>query len=283
MVSGRLFTHPALARRRFSEIAHRRDDELDLTEASLIIALEEYPELDLDRYVGQLDRWSTTVRERLEGSRDAERMLAAINQLLFEEEGFSGEGSDYFEPRDTFLNEVLDRHSGQPIALSIVFLEVSRRVGLPASAVSLPGKFLVRASGPWGDLLIDPDDAGRTLTTAECQQLLDQLFGGAVRFREHHLRSYSNREVLARLLSQLKSGYLSRRDLSRAASTVERILMLDDDDAFELRDRGILAIQMHQYSDAIVALERYIGLMPQAEDVGRIREEIAWLRAWMEN
>lgn len=282
MQSGRLFTHPALARQRFHQMVQREDSTLDLTEASLVIALEEYPSLDVEFYVDQVGQWSELVRQRLEGSADPERLLSEVNRVLFEEEGFCGEEPLQFDPRSTFLNDVLDRHAGVPIALSIVYIELSRRLGLEASGVSLPGRFLVKIRGPWGELLIDPFDAGSVLTAAECQAILDQSYGGGVRLREHHLRSCSNKQVLARVLSHLKSGFLARHDLPRASSSVERLLMLDEDDPYEVRDRGVMAIQLHRYEDGIASLERYIQLMPHAEDVSRVREEIGWLRAWID-
>ena len=282
-MDGRLYTHPTLARQRFSRIVQEDDARLDLMEASLVIALEEYPSVDVAQYLAQVDRWCESVRQRVEGANDLERLLSEINRLLFLEEGFCGEEPAHFDPRLTFLNHVLDLHAGVPIALSIVYIEISRRLGLSASGVSLPGRFLVKVKGPWGELLVDPYDGGSVLTTAECQRILDQVYGGGVQLREHHLRSCSNKDVLARVLSQLKSGFLARHDLHRAAASADRLLLLDEDDPFELRDRGIMAIQLHQYRDGIATLERYIRNNPHGEDVGRLREEIAWLRAWIDS
>lgn len=282
MDSGRVFTHPAAARGRFRELMQLPDRDLDLGEASLVIALEEYPRISVDDYLERMDQWGEAVRERVEGSRDAERLIAAVTHLLFEEEGFHGEGDDYYDPRKSFLNEVLDRHEGLPLALSILFIEVSRRAGLAAAGVSLPGRFLVRVSGPWGELLIDPFDAGRVLTAAECQQIMDQVFGGAVRLREHHLRSQSNREILGRALAHLKATHLSRHNLQGAIAAIERLLILDENDPYELRDLGMLAMQLHRYQEAIPVLERYLALEPGAGDRPSIEGQIAWIRAWLE-
>jgi regulator of sirC expression with transglutaminase-like and TPR domain len=282
MHDGRVFTHPALARQRFCEIAQRPEPLLDLVEGSLVIALEENPRLDIDRYQHRVHDWSEAVRQRLEGSRDIERIVESINTLLFAEEGFHGEDDDYYDPRSAMLNEALDRHAGLPIALSILYIEMSRRVGIEATGVSLPGRFLVKFSGEFGQIVVDPFDGGRVLSTIELQTILDGMYGGGVRLREHHLRSFSRREILARELAQLKAAYLARHDLQRAAASVDRLLILDERDAFETRDRATLAMQMHAYSQAIECFERYLELMPQAEDCLRVREQIAWLRAWME-
>lgn len=281
-MQARFFTHPAAARQRFLELTQRPEPFLDLVEASLVIALEEYPALDIDGYLRRVDGWSDAIRERVEGSRDIERIVEEINRLLFEEEGFHGEAENYYDPRNTFLNEVLDRHAGLPLALSIVYLEISRRLGIDMSGVALPGRFLVKVCGTWGTIFIDPFDEGRVLTTAECQKIMDEVYGGGVRLREHHLRSSSRREIVGRVLSHLKSIYLSSNDLSRAIGSVDRLLMLDGKDSFELRDRGLVSMQLHRYDEAIEFLERYLVATPHADDRSRIREQIEYLKAWME-
>ncbi len=282
MQEARVLTHPAFARRRFREIAGLPEPALDLVEASLVIALEDEPSLDIDRYLQQVREWSDVIRERLEGSRDVERIVESINRLLFEEEGFHGEDEDYYDPRSALLNATLDRHAGLPIALSILYIEISRRVGVEAAGVSLPGRFLVKFSGPFGLIVVDPFDGGRVLSTIELQKLLDDVYGGGVRLREHHLRSFGSKDILARELSQLKAAYLAHHDLAHAAASIDRLLILDQNDPYELHDRASLAVRMHEYRQAIETFERYLALMPHAEDVARVREQITWLRAWLE-
>jgi regulator of sirC expression with transglutaminase-like and TPR domain len=282
MQAGRVLTHPALARRRFQEIASRPDPLLDLVEASLVIALEESPALDVEHHLIEVRRWSEAVRGRLEGSRDVERIVETINHLLFDEEGFRGENDDYYDPRSALLSEALERHAGLPMTLSILYLELSRRVGMEAAGVALPGRFLVKFTGPFGAIVVDPFDGGRVLTTVELQKILDAMYGGGVQLREHHLRSFSPREILARELAQLKAAYLAQHDLPRAAASIDRLLILDDRDAYEVRDRAALAMQMHGYAMAIELFERYLTLAPSAEDRWRVREQIAYLRAWLE-
>ncbi|HEX8251525.1 MAG TPA: tetratricopeptide repeat protein [Thermoanaerobaculia bacterium] len=282
MQPGRLLTHPALARRRFQEIAGRPDALLDLVEGSLVIALEENPSIDLDHYLDEVHTWSEAVRERLEGSRDVERIVETINRLMFDEEGFHGENDDYYDPRSALLNEALERHAGLPIALSVLYLELSRRVGVEASGVALPGRFLVKFTGPFGAIVVDPFDGGRVLSTVELQKILDGMYGGGVQLREHHLRSFSPKEILARELAQLKAAYLAQHDLPRAAASIDRLLILDERDAYEVRDRATLAMQMHGYAQAIELFQRYLALMPSAEDCSRVREQIAYLRAWLD-
>lgn len=282
MQSGRLLTHPALARRRFRELASMPEGMVDLVEASLVIAQEDQPGLAIDPYLARVTEWSGAVRERIDGSRDVDRVVESINRVLFEEEGFHGEDEDYYDPRSALVNEMLDKHAGIPITLSILYIEISRRVGMEVTGVSLPGRFLVKFSGEFGQIVVDPFDGGRVLTTIEIQKLLDSVYGGGVKLREHHLRSYTTREILARELAHLKSAYLARHDLTRAAASADRLLILDANDAYEVRDRGAIAMQLHAYGQAIESFERYLSLVPFAEDHSRIREQIAYLRAWLE-
>ena len=282
MDRGRVLTHPALARRRFVEIAERPEPLLDLVEASLVIALEENPAVDIARHLDNVAAWSECVRGRLEGSREIERIVQTINAVLFDEEGFHGEDEDYFDPRSALLSEALERHAGLPIALSVLYIELSRRVGIEATGVALPGRFLVKFSGPFGTIVVDPFDGGRVLTTLELQKILDATYGGGVRLREHHLRSFGPKEILARELAQLKAAYLAQHDLPRAAASIDRLLILDDRDAYEVKDRAALAMQMHAYRQAIELFERYLSLMPSADDRSRVREQIGYLRAWLD-
>ena len=282
MQAGRVLMHPALARQRFAEVAARPEPLVDLVEASLLIALEDYPRLDIGRYLDQVESWSGAVHDRLEGAQDIERIVETINQILFAEEGFRGENDDYYDPKSALLNEVLDRHAGLPITLSILYIEISRRVGMDVTGVSLPGRLLVKFSGAFGAIVVDPFDGGRVLSTIELQTILDGMYGGGVRLREHHLRSFSRREILARELAQLKAAYLAQRDLQRAAASVDRLLILDGRDPFEIRDRAAIAVQMHAYAQAIEFFERYLELAPNADDRARIHEQIAYIRAWLD-
>ena len=281
-MQAKVLIHPAVARQRFREIAGLPEPSVDLVEASLVIAAEDHPGVDVEHYMHEVGGWSEAVRARLAGSADVEKVVDTINHVLFEEEGFRGEDDDYYDPRSALVSELLDRHSGLPIALSILYLELTRRAGVEAAGVSLPGRFLVKFSGWFGEVIVDPFDGGRILTPAELQKILDGMYGGGVRLREHHLRSFSRREVLARELAQLKAAYLAQHDITRAAASVDRLLILDERDPYEVRDRAALAMQMHAYAFAVECLERYLSLMPHADDRDRVREQIAYLRAWMD-
>jgi regulator of sirC expression with transglutaminase-like and TPR domain len=281
-MQARVLIHPAVARQRFREIAALPEPQVDLVEASLLIAAEDHPGVDIDRHLHEVQAWSEAVASRLHGSHDVERVVEAINRQLFEEEGFHGEDDDYYDPRSALVNEMLERHAGLPITLSILYLELTRRLGAQATGIALPGRFLVKFTGYFGEVIVDPFDGGRVLTPVELQKLLDQVYGGGVRLREHHLRSFSRREILARELAQLKAAYLAQHDIARAAASVDRLLILDERDGYEVRDRAALAMQMHTYALAIDCLERYLELMPHADDRKVVRDQIAYLRAWIE-
>lgn len=280
MREGRVLTHPAVARRRFQELVERRDEEIGLSETSLVIALEEYPGLDVGGYLKQIEVWAEAVRERARRG-EAEAVLEELNRLLYEEEGFRGESDDYYDPRSAFLNEVLDRHAGLPLALSIVYIELSRRAGLQATGVAIAGRVLVRVRGPLGDLLLDPWEQGRVLSLPEVQALLDQVYGGGIRLREELLRGCENRDIVAKVLAHLKAVYLAHSNVEGAISAIDRLLLLDSRDSYEVRDRGLLAMQIHQYEEAIEYLTRYLESSPHADDARQIRENVAYLRQWL--
>jgi regulator of sirC expression with transglutaminase-like and TPR domain len=280
--AGRILTHPAVARRRFEEIAARPEASLDLVEASLVIELEENPALDVEPHLTAVREWSDAVQQRLEGSRDVARAIDTINRLLFDEEGFHGEHDDYYDPHSALLSNALERHAGLPMTLSVLYIELSRRAGVDAAGVAFPGRFLVKLTGSFGEMVVDPFDGGRVLSTVELQKILDGVYGGGVQLREHHLRAFTPRQILCRELAQLKAAYLAQHDLTRAAASMDRLLILDDRDAYEVRDRATLAMQLHAYAQAIGLFERYLTLMPSAEDRSRIREQVAYLRAWLD-
>jgi regulator of sirC expression with transglutaminase-like and TPR domain len=282
MPQGRLYTHPSMARRRFRELLQQPDAAISVCEASLVIAQESYPRIDVNAYLSQLDQWSDHIRSRVGRSANAEVLIEEINRLLYDVEGFHGESDDYYDPRNALLNEVLDRHAGLPLTLSIVYLDLARRLGLPTSGVSLPGRFLVKVSGIFGEILIDPYDEGRVLSTIECQRIMDQVYGGGVRLREQHLRSISNRDILVRLLAHLKSAFLNQHDLESAIKTIDRLLIIDERDAEELRARAALALQLHRYDEAIEHLERYLAFASSADDTRQVKEQLYYLRAWLE-
>ncbi|MBW3553622.1 MAG: tetratricopeptide repeat protein [Gemmatimonadetes bacterium] len=261
-------------RDRLAEMASGPESGIDLAAAALLIAADEYPQLPLGPYLRRIELLADRVGDRLSGETAPPIVLQELCRVLFREEGFRGNADAYYDPRNSFLNDVLDRRLGIPITLGIVMLEVGWRVGLPLSGINFPGHFLVRYDGEVARLLIDPFDGGRVRWEDEGQELLDRVYGGMVRMREEFLRPAARTDILARVLTNLKGIYLNARDDRRALSTVDRILLFRPGAAVELRDRGLLLARTGRADEAVVDLERYLDHAPAAPDAQRVRSLI---------
>ncbi len=266
------------ARRRFAAIAARPDVEINLAEAALVIAQEEYPDLDITAYQHLLEQFGDGARCRVGAAAISARgglgprgVVDALNRYLYEECGFHGNREAYYDPRNSFLNEVLDRRTGIPITLALVYIEVGRQVGLPLVGIGFPGHFLVGCDAPGERLLIDPFDGGRLLTDADCAAILSRLHGRRVPLARHHLAPIGPRLFLVRMLANLKGIYLEREDCARALAAVDRILALVPDSADERRDRGLLHLKLQAFSLAAADLDAYLVARPNAPD----REQVS--------
>jgi regulator of sirC expression with transglutaminase-like and TPR domain len=259
------------ARSRFAAEAGRPEQELNLAAASLHIAAEEYPQLSPEPYLRRLDELAERVRDRVWDATPPVVVLDDVSRVLFEEEGFRGNRTEYYDPRNSFLNDVLDRRLGIPITLCIIYLEVGWRLGIPLHGVNFPGHFLVRYDGEAVKLLVDPFQSGAVRFEDEAQGLLDHVYGGSVRMQPDYLRVADRKDILVRLLSNLKGVYLNRRDDVRALAAIERILLVRPDAADEERDRGIVLTRLGREADAAAALLRYLELTPDAPDEARVR------------
>jgi regulator of sirC expression with transglutaminase-like and TPR domain len=263
--------------RRFREIAARPDPEVDLAEAALLIAAEEYPELDVGRYLARLDELGGALRHRAPDA--GAEAVPALNRLLFEEEGFRGNTEDYYDPRNSFLNDVLDRRTGIPISLSTVYLEVARRGGLALEGVGLPGHFVVRVSSAAAPLLVDPFRGGAMLTLEDCQRRLDRIYSGRLRLQPDMLAPCGRKAILARMLRNLKGIYVKAGDFARALRAVQMLLSLDPGNADELRDRGLLFGALDCYAAAAADLEGYLAQRPRSAEAAQLAARVAELRA----
>lgn len=258
-------------RSQFAEAVQQPDDRIDLARAALLVAAEEYPQLAPDPYLRRLDELAERVRDRLADESAPLVLLQEVGRILFEEEGFRGNRSDYYDPRNSFLNDVIDRRLGIPLTLSIIYLETGWRLGLPLHGVNFPGHFLVRYPGEAMRLLIDPFQSGLVRFEDEAQDLLDHVYGGSVRMQEDFLRVADRRDIIVRLLTNLKGNYLNRRDDVRALSALERILIVRPESADDERDRGIVLTRLGREAEAAAALQRYLELVPDAPDSVRVK------------
>jgi regulator of sirC expression with transglutaminase-like and TPR domain len=262
----------AEVRAMFASEAAKPDAEMSLARASLLVGAEEEPRAcDVGRCLARLDEMGEEARARiLRGGPKVE----ALNRYLFDEQRFEGNESDYYDPRNSMLHRVLERRTGIPITLSIIYIEVGRRAGLSVEGVGLPGHFIVRATeGGGASLLVDPFN--RKLTDEEeCQKRLDLIYDGRIELSDEHLRAVGARSILSRALGNLKAVYAQAQLFHRTLSAVERILLLNPHDLEERRDRGILLAQLGRLPEAIAETQTYLNLAPDAPDAESVQEQL---------
>lgn len=266
------------ARQEFSRAIKRPDREVDLARAALLVAREEYPQLPVERYLARLEGLAEEVKDRLDEENAPVVVLRELIDVLYERRGFQGNREAYYDPRNSFLNDVLDRGLGIPLTLGIVILEVGWRLDLPLEGVTFPNHFLVRFRGEGTSLLIDPFDAGELRFEDEAQELLDRVFGGMVRVQDSFLEAATRKEMLARLLRNLKSIYMNVRDDRRALAAVERILLVQPHAPMELRDRGRILARMGRTDEAVRQLQTYLDHAPRAADAERVKNLLGKLK-----
>jgi regulator of sirC expression with transglutaminase-like and TPR domain len=258
------------ARKHFASLVSR--PAIPLAEAALALASEEYPGLDVHAYLRQIDALAERVGRRLPESRPPLAVLMAMKVVLFEEERFRGNEKEYYDPRNSFLNEVLDRRLGIPITLCILYLEVAARNGLQLQGVGFPGHFLVKcpvSGGLPGDLFIDPFNGGDILAADECVA----RFRGALHGREfdpRFLEAVNPPQILARMLHNLKKIYVEAGDDVRALWVIDRLLILAPGNLEERRDRGLLSARLGGTAAAVKDLSDYLEGAPQASDAGEV-------------
>jgi regulator of sirC expression with transglutaminase-like and TPR domain len=254
-----------------------------LARAALVIARIEYPRLDPDPYLRRLDAMGEAARLRIEqevhrsGSASTLTCIKAVNAYLFEELAFVGNRSHYEDPRNSCLNEVLERRTGIPITLSVVYLEVARRAGVPVDGVNFPGHFLVRcpeaASRGSSGLIIDPFHGGALLSEQDCRLLLQQHVGSEVAFDTSLLLPATRPQILVRMLLNLKRTYVHMRSFPQARAVTELLLTITPSALSELRDRGLLAYHLNDVTGALRDLQTYLKLASMSEMDKETREE----------
>jgi regulator of sirC expression with transglutaminase-like and TPR domain len=267
----------AAARARLTEFLNRRGP-LEMVEAALFVAAEEYPELDVDLELERVRQIALEGARRVGGLSNPFARLDGLSVWLFEELGFRGDRDDYDDPRNSFLNQVLARRVGIPLTLSILFIEVARAAGFAARGVALPGHFVARVERDGRSILVDPFHRGQVITVEDCRSLVSRSTGRPWLFQPALLAGTTERAMLARLLLNLKHVYLTAGDYTRALWTVERLLLLAPDDSGEIRDRGLLRAHLGRPVAAIADLERYLALAPGAPDLRSVEDRLVRLR-----
>lgn len=267
------------ARSQFLQMIARPDDRLDLPVAALLIAKEEYPELDVPACLSRLDRLAQGVRACLPGPTDSPFVvIEALNTHLFEQEKFRGNEEDYFDPRNSFLNDVLDRRLGIPITLSIIYVEVAARIGFRLHGIGFPGHFLVKYEGEGREILVDPFHRGAILLPEDCRARLREAYGDEVPMARGFFRPVGPRQILFRMLSNLRHVYTRNGDFPRALAVLERLVALTPHDVRLRRDRGLVHLKLEHYGRAIEDLQEYVARQPEADDADVARRHILDIR-----
>jgi regulator of sirC expression with transglutaminase-like and TPR domain len=268
----------AAARERLAAWVLKRPPRWPLAEAALLLSVDDYAGLDFAPYLEYLEQLAGRVRQRLAGSDPpAAAGIAALTETIFHEEGFRGNTDDYYDPRNSHLNEVIDRRIGLPITLSVVVIEVARRSGLPVSGIGFPMHFMVRYEEEPEAHILDPFQQGRELSREE---LLHQW--AATReapWDPEALDTLPDDRILVRILNNMKMVYARRRDYGRTIAAVEKLLLLEPSQPAHHRDLGYLQAANRAMGSAIASLETYLKLAPKADDTGQVRQHLRAIAA----
>lgn len=256
------------------------EEEIDLVRAAGSLARLEYPRLNLDPYVDRLERFAQIIAGRIAPGAAPEEAVEEVNRYLFDQLGFHGNRHDYYDPRNSFLNEVMDRRTGIPITLSVVYIEVARRLALPIYGVGLPSHFVLKYDDRVRVFFIDPFHGGRILDRASCRETVEEIQGREVELLDTHFAAVGKREIVLRICNNLRAIYLAARQHRKALAVVEAALALAPDSPEELKQRAWLHHELGKRAEAVRDLEAYLAAVPCAEDRDRVRR---WIEAIRKN
>ena len=264
----------------FCAAVQRPAAEIDLVNAALLFARDAYPALDPAAYLKQLDGWAENIRSDVAHADDP---ITILNQFVFDELHFEGNRQFYGDPRNSYLNEVIDRRLGLPITLSVLYAEIARRAGLQVEGVGLPGHFIVRHLDRESVRYFDPFNQGKQLSLEDCRNLVIGLSSGALDFRPEMVEPADACQILTRMLTNLKNAYVQQQQFAQAIPVVERLLDLAPDDPVQLRDLGLLNYQLNQFGPALQALNHYVSIVgaqpddPVQQVIANVHTQIARL------
>ncbi len=249
----------------------RGDERVDLARVNLEIARDAYPDLDPGPILARVDALADRVRDRCSPDGGPRYVIGQINWVLFVEEGVRGNVEDYYDPRNSYLNDVLDRKLGLPIALAVLYAHVAGRVGLELGCVNVPMHFLLRVMGGDELIFVDPFHEGRTLDLPGSERFLSGLAGRPVRVGPEDCVPCDPSVTVARTLRNLKAVYLEQRDFASALPVARRLAALRGDDPAEQRDWGMICLHADRPGEALGPLRRYVESVPDAEDTEAVR------------
>jgi regulator of sirC expression with transglutaminase-like and TPR domain len=259
------------------QLAVEEDAPLDLAELAFSLARDEYLDLDVDAYLSELNGMAHEAAAYLRGSLDAQ--VHGLCRYLFHEMGFRGNLQDYYDPRNSYLNEVMDRRTGIPLTLSVVAMAIGQRAGLAIVGVGLPGHFIAKAVADGKEVLFDPFHGGRQLTPVDCQNLVQQSTGTQFDLLPEHLTATTLKALIVRMMSNLKTVYLSQPDFERAARVIEHLRRLSPDDLLQRRDLGVSLARAGRPGRAIDHLAAYLKAAPDGPDTPAVRKLLGQVRA----
>ena len=263
---------PDSFRQLFIQEINSPGDEIDLQRAALLIAGEEYPGLDVNGYLNSLDDMAQQVKTTVGQSEDLEELARSLNRYLFDEMGFSGNAEDYYNPQNSLLNRVIDTRVGIPITLSVLYLGVATRLGLHCKGVGMPGHFLVSIQDI--DLYMDPFHSGQLLSAGDCRRLAEQLFGQRVQWDDSFLAPATSRQILERMLNNLRLIYFQLRDWARLAPVIERMLLIDPDNTGLYLVLASCQMDQGKKNAALETLESLIGRSKSVREISAARDLI---------
>ena len=267
---------------RFGRIVAGDDEAINLAEAALLIAAEEYRDLEIAAYLAQLDDMAAVLKRRLRPDISHADRIIALNRFLFKELGFCGDAANYYDARNSFLNEVLDRKRGIPLTLALVYIETGRRIGLPVCGISFPAHFLVKCPLREGTVVLDPYAKGASLGFDELRQRVKALRNGVeptTSMVTGMLAAASNKEMLARLLRNLKGIYSHHQEWMKALMATDRIISVMPAAAEEYRDRGMIYLNLECFRAALFDFQSYLRMLPAARDAETVRQKVVELEA----
>jgi regulator of sirC expression with transglutaminase-like and TPR domain len=271
----------------FSQLLRAEDSRIDLARACLMIAQDAYPDLDVDHYMAEIERMAMRLRGRMPQTYGGEERVVALNQFLYEDLGYWGNTDDYYDPRNSYLNEVIERKTGIPITLSILYMELGRRIGLPLEGVSFPGHFLVRLRLRGGMLVLDPFAGGAPQSEEELRSRVKRVIPDGVADDlpaselplDQFLEPATHRQILSRVLRNLKGIYRDTDKPERMLDVLNRMLVVTPGASTELRERGYVYQRLECYRAALKDLTDYSEREPDAPDLDEVRGKLQELSA----
>ena len=252
------------------ELAQLENDQIDLAKGALLIAKDAYADLDIEMYLQRLNQMAEELQSQIGNAADTSDQINHLNRYLFEVQGFAGSSQEhYYDARNSYLNEVLERKTGIPITLSIVYMEIGKRIGLPLVGVGFPGHFIVKHRDL--EAVIDPFERGQILSDEDLSERLTRIFRESMPIHPRFLQAVTNKEILARMLRNLRQIHFRKEEHEKAVNVGEQITWLAPQSAQDYRDLGYLYYQVNAYGKSLAAFNTYLRLSDDPPD----REEIS--------